>query len=287
MLIVITKQKTMLKIIIVIFIFSCYWSFGQEHSSLFQSETIKKNKVYKILEYSPLDSVRFFEQYPEGNYSKFDQLGRMTQSNYYSPFEIEGVWHPNMYKNYYLYDSLDHQIGFVQIHDEMESPFRFLEVRSYNLTTDTIKIAQLAESYQRNSQFIFKTEQQISKPPYFGDTLQISKMHNHLKSLTDSSVTMDIYLNKSGFKDSTIFKSIGTGQNGNYKSETISIYTYYKNGNVKTIIQKRYHIKNSRELYSIEEYHFLENDLLDVIKSYYNINKEWKLKKFKYFFRKD
>mgnify|MGYP001310940773 CR=1 FL=1 len=271
-------------IITIILIFICSWSLSQEHRSLFQSKTIKQNKVYKILEYNPEDSIRFFEKYPDGYYSKYDKLGRMTESNHYSSYESAGVWHPNMFTNYYLYDSLDNQIAFVQIHDEMETPFRFLEVSSYS-ESDTIKIARLKESYQLNSAFLFEEKIKTEKSKFWEDTLKISKRHYFLKSITDSSITMDIYFDKKGKIDSTISRSPATGWIGKHISENITKYDYYQNGKVKSIIRNSYQIKNTRELYSITEYYFLENELLDRLRTYFATNKTWSESKFKYFYR--
>lgn len=274
------------RIITFILIFICSWTLSQEHRSLFQSKTIMLNKVYKILEYNPEDSIRFFEKYPDGYYSKYDKLGRMTESNHYSSYESAGVWHPNMFTNYYLYDSLDNQIAFVQIHHEMETPFRYLEVSSYS-ESDTIKIARLKESYQLNSAFLFEEKIKTDKSKFWEDTLKISKRHYFLKSITDSSITMDIYLDKKGKIDSTIFKAPASGWIGKHISEKITKYDYYQNGKVKSIIQNSFQITNTRELYSITEYYFLENNLLDMLKSYYSINNEWTVRKYKYFFRND
>lgn len=276
----------MKRIIIIILVFICNWSLSQEHRSLFKSQTIEQNKVYKILEYNPEDSIHFFEKYPDGYYSKYDRLGRMTESNGYSSYQSDGVWHPNMFTNYYLYDSLDNQISFVQIHHEMETPFRYLEVSLFS-EPDTIKIVRLKESYQINSEFIFEERIKTDKSKFWADTLKISKRHFLLKSLTDSTITMDIYFDKKGFRDSTIFRAPATGWIGKHVSEKITKYTYYQNGTVKSIIENSYQIKNSRELYSITEYYFLENDLLDILKSYYSINNEWTVRKYKYFFRND
>ena len=275
----------MKRIIIFILVFICNWSLGQEHRSLFQSKTIKHNKVYKIVEYNPEDSILFFEKYPDGYYSKYDKRGRMTESNSYSSYESAGVWHPNMFTNYYLYDSLDNQIAFVQIHDEMESAFRFLEVSSFS-DSDTIKIARLKESDQLNSEFLFEEKIKTNKSQFWGDTLKITKRHFILKGLNDSTVTMDIYFDKNGLKDSTVFRTPATGWIGKHVSEKITKYDYYKNGKIKSIIENKYQIKNSRELYSITEYYFLENELLDRLRTYYLANnKDWTVSKFKYFFR--
>lgn len=273
-------------LIAILFMFICNCTLSQEHRSLFQLKTIKQNKVYKILEYNPEDSIHFFEKYPDAFYSKYDKLGRMTESNGYSSYENAGVWHPNMFTNYFLYDSLDNQIAFVQIYDEMENPFRFLEISSFS-ESDTIKIAKLKESHQLNSEFLFEEKIKTEKSKFWGDTLKISKRRYFLKSIIDSTITMDIYFDKKGIIDSTIFKTLATGWIGEHVSEKITKYDYYQNGKVKSIIQNSFQIKNSRELYSITEYYFLENDLLDMLKTYYSINNEWTVRKYKYFFRND
>lgn len=272
------------KIFTFIFTFICSWSLSQEHSSLFQSKTISQNKVFKVLEYDPEDSIRFFDKFPDGYYSKYDKMGRMTESNHYSSYEDAGVWHPNMFTNYYMYDSLDNQIAFVQIHHEMENPFRFLQVSSYN-GSDTVRIARLKESWQLNSAFLFEEKIKIEKSKFWEDTLKISKRHYFLKSIADSTITMDIYFDKKGKIDSTIFKAPATGWIGKHVSEKITKYDYYQNGKVKSIIQNSYQIKNTRNLYSITEYYFLENELLDRLRTYFATNNTWSESKFKYFFR--
>jgi hypothetical protein len=78
-----------------------------------------------------------------------------------------------------------------------------------------------------------------------------------------------------------------TGWIGKHVSEKITKYDYYQNGKVKSIIESIYQIKNSRQLYSINEYYFLENELLDMLKTYFSSTNEWSVSKFKYFFRND
>lgn len=270
--------------LIIILIFTVNWCFSQEHITLFQSKSISQNKVFKVLEYDPEDSIRYFEQYPEGIYSKYDKLGRITESNHYSSYESGGIRHSNMFKNYYMYDSLDNQIAFVQIHDEMENPFRFMQVRAFN-ETDTIQIARLNESHQLNSEFLFETKQKVAKTFFWGDTIKISKRHHTLKSPNDSTISMDIYYNNNGTKDSIITKSVGSELSRKFKTETVTTYGYFQNGNIKSVTINKYHYKKSRETYMIEEYYFLENGLLDKIRTYFEINKEWKVSKFKYFIR--
>ncbi|MCC7452611.1 MAG: hypothetical protein IT222_00480 [Crocinitomix sp.] len=275
----------MYRIIFIAFIFISYRNFGQEHSTLFQSETILKNNVFKVLEYNPTDSIRFFEDYPSGYYSKFDKLGRIIESNHYSPFEINGIWQANMFKNYYLYDSLNNQIGIVQINDQMEQPIRLLEVKSFDKLTDSIKIARLSESFQTNSNFVFENIQKIEQIPFWGDTLKISKTHELVKSIKDSTISMHIFYNENGLKDSTIFRSTITGLNGKFNAETVTKYTYYKNENIHTIVQINYQLNNTRKIYAIYEYVYLENELLDLVMSFYSHNNVTRISKFKYFFR--
>ncbi len=272
------------RIIIFLLVFICNSSLSQEHRSLFQSSTLKANKVFKILEYNSNDSIHFFEKFPEGYYSKYDKLGRMTESNAYSPYLSDGVWHPNMFTNYYLYDSLDHQISFIQIHHEMEAPFRYLEISSYN-HSDTVNIARLKESNQQNSEFIFEEKLNTAKPQFWSDTLKISKRHYFVKSLNDSTITLDIYFDKKGKKDSTLFRAPVIGNVGQYISEKTTKYSYYQNGKIHSIVESSYQINKSRELYWITEYYFLENELLDKLRTNVAQTNEWTESKFIYFFR--
>lgn len=191
-------------IYLIISIITLNYSFGQEHQYLNTSEVIKRNNVYKMLEYNPEDSLKYFETYPSGYYSKYDKLGRITESNHYSSYEKDSVWYPNMFINYYLYDSLNNRIGFAQIHEEMESPFRFFEIKSFDNGKDSVMTARLLDSWQMNSEFVFSTESIKKKEQFFGDTISISKRHKRLISVKDSLIFMDIYLNHKGKTDSTI-----------------------------------------------------------------------------------
>lgn len=275
----------MYRIITIILIIICNWSLSQEHSSLFQSKTIKQNRVYKVLEYNPKDSINYFQKYPSGYYSKYDRRGRMTEENHYSPYENDGVWYPNMFTNYYLYDSLDNQISFAQIHHEMETPLAMLYVSSYN-ESDTIKVARIKDLFQENSEILFE-EIKKQKSQFWGDTIKISKNHFFMENLNDSTTTMDFYFNNKGVLDSTIFKSPSTGWSGKHISENITKYDYYENGEVRFMSKKNYKIQDSRELSSITEYYFLENGLFEKLRSYYSLHKEWNVRKFKYFYRTD
>lgn len=274
------------KIIIALIIINSNWSFSQDHGSLFEAKTIKQNSVNKIVHYNPEDSIDFFEKYPEGFYSKYDKFGRLIESNGYSSFESAGVWYANMFTNYYLYDSLDNRTAFVQIDHGSEIPFRFLTLSSFS-NSDTIKTARLKDSYQVNSTIVFEEKPKEVNTQFWHDTIKISKKHLYLRAISDSTITIDIYLNERDLKDSTVLKSIGRGMEGEYKSEISTNYDYFENGNVKTIRVERFRIKKSRELISIAEYYYFENELLDKIRTYYTLNDTWNVNKFKYFKRNE
>ena len=104
--------------------------YSQEHSSLFESKRIIENSVYKVVEYDPTDSMTYFSIYPNGYYSIYDEYGRMVESNHYAPYLLDSTWMPGEFKNYYLYDSEDNRIGFIQLHENMASPFRFINLKS-------------------------------------------------------------------------------------------------------------------------------------------------------------
>lgn len=259
---------------------------AQEHSFLFQAKSIKENNVFKVLEYDPEDSVGFFEKYPEGYYSKYDRNGRMNESNYYS-YEYNDGWHVTyMIKNFYLYDSVDNQVAVVQIADELESPIQYMSVASFG-TSDTIQFAYLKRGNKLIPEVIFDIKLKERKSSYWRDTVKVSKRHYFLQSLKDSTITMDIYYNKDRLKDSVIFRSPGSGSMGIYRSEKIITYSYYPNGIIKTIKEESYQITKTRVLSAIKEYYFLENELLDRLRSYYpKESPQWTERKFKYFLRK-
>ena len=169
---------------------------------------------------------------------------------------------------------------------EAKIHFAFLEVSSF-CDSDTVKTARLKASYQVNSTILFEEKTQEVKTLFWRDTIKISKNHFYQQAISDSTITMDIYLNKQGLTDSMILKSTGRGMEGEYKSETSTVYEYFESGTVKTIRVERYRIKKSRELSSIEEYYYLENELLDKIRTYYTLNNTWNVNKFKYFKRNE
>ncbi len=68
--------------------------------SALDRETIKKNKVYKCLEFNYHDSVSFFKNYRNGLYTIFDTQGRVIEENTYSSGIVDEI------KVIYSYDKL-------------------------------------------------------------------------------------------------------------------------------------------------------------------------------------
>lgn len=267
------------------------YSFGQEHSSLFQPEVMKKNRVLKVLEYHPEDSLAFFKKYPEGYYSKYNKEGRMIESNHYSSYEHEGIWYPNMFINYYVYDSLGEQIAFISKFEDGDQPFRYINVTLPRKTGDSVDIVSLKDQYKPG--FRMLTESTNEKEPFFRDTIDLGKRHKRLISVEDSTIYMDLYFNKQGLKDSMIFYGNGYTHTGRkstpYTSRNTMHYSYFKDGTLKSVVKRTYNTTNGiTKLYSGEKYFFLENGLLDQMGNYFG-DTENKLvySKFIYTFRKE
>ena len=276
------------------FLFCCIFlqfGFSQEHSYLFQTETIKKNRIRKVLEYHPDDSLHFFEQFPEGYYSKYDRSGRMIESCHYSPYEHNGIYFSNLFVNYYIYDSLGKQIGFISKYDNenSEQPFRSITLTSSNKIGDSVTMVSLTREYKPS--FDFTRELVKEKEPYFGDTIAIGKRHKRFISNEDSLISKDLYFNKQGLKDSMIFCGNGYTYNDGKKiphtTRNVTHYSYFKDGTLKSAVKKNFQTTNGvTKLDSEEVYRFLENGLLDTLKntSYWNNEPTINFSKFRYTF---
>jgi hypothetical protein len=76
----------------VLLIFLPFLSFGQtKEIAVVNREVIKKNKIYKCLEYDFQDSVSFFKKYKNGYYTIFDTQGRKVEENAYSSLNLEAL----------------------------------------------------------------------------------------------------------------------------------------------------------------------------------------------------
>jgi len=280
---------------ILIIVFLSQLSFSQEHSSLFQPETMKKNRVLKVLEYHPEDSVEFFKKFPEGYYSKYDRSGRMVESNSYSSYESkEGIWVPNIFRNYYIYDSLGKNIAFISKYDDGDQPFRSINITSAHKSGDSMDLATLTREYKPD--FRFTTEPIKEKTAFFGDTIEIGKRHKRLIAIEDSAMYMDLYFNKQGWKDSMVFYGKGYTHTGRknipHTNRSVTHYSYFKDGTLKSAVKRNSQTTNGLTKLDYEEvYSLLENGLLDTLKrtTYYDLDKGpiTTFSKFMYTFRKE
>lgn len=242
-------------------------SFGQEHSSLFQPEVMKKNRVLKVLEYHPEDSLEFFKKYPKGFYSKYDKEGRIIESNHYSYIhQKEGDWLTELFINYYIYDSSGKQIAFISKFEEGDQPFRYIDLTLPGKTHDSVDIVSLKDQYTPS--FRFTSESTHKKESFFGDTIELGKRHKRLISVEDSLKYLDLYFNKKGVVDSTIFHTThhtySHGHTFINSGKQITSYSYFKNGAIEKITERGYaHENGIPEIESGVSYFFLENGLLE------------------------
>lgn len=276
-------MRSILALLIFNLNFTC---FCQEHKSLFERDCILANNVYKVVEYDPIDSIGFFERCPNGYYSYFDIYGRIVEANHYSGFVSEGVWIPGEFVNYYLYDSLDNQIGFIQIHQDMLSPFRFIELKSFDLEENLVKTVSLESMWEVNSNFIFD-EKEIKQEKSDHDTVVFNPYHKRIYYNGDTTTYQELYLNKNGQIDSTVFYNICSGSIGKFECETRTVYEYFSNGGIKRISEQHYQILEDRKLLFQLEYFYLQNGLIDQIKSFHAINGRTDVRKFTYYYYKN
>jgi hypothetical protein len=259
--------------------------FSQEHSILFEQNIILKNKIYKVLEYDPIDSLEYFNKYPNGFYSIYDKFGRVTRSNHYSPFETDNIWISGEFKNYYLYDSLDNKVGFIQIHEDFDSPFRFIDLKSFDYENNKVKRASLESSWEVTSNIVF-VENEIKKEKQTHiDTVVLNNFHKQIFYNGDSVNYLDLYLNNDQLIDSTVYHGTCYGSIGKHDCETKVIYDYYSNGVVKKKIEQHFQLLKEWKLYSEYEYFYYQNGLLDQITKYYSGNERKIISKFKYYYR--
>ncbi|UKN02748.1 hypothetical protein K6119_04365 [Paracrocinitomix mangrovi] len=271
---------------ILILLLSFNTLFSQEHSYLFEKSVIKENRVYKIVEYDPEDSVKFFEQYLNGYYSLYDTFGRMVESNFYVPNYLDTAWIPFETKNYFMYDSLDNKIGFIQM-DQFPSPsFRKIELKSYGYNSDSVKKVALESPWETHSNFIF-TEYSLNEEQKHmaTDTFKINDYHKSVSYFNDSTRFADIFYNQYGLIDSIIRHDICIGAPGRHICQTRIVNTYDSKGNLVKRVVQLYQLIREKKLYSEIEYYYLQSGLLDYITTYFTSTQEKQTSKFKYYYR--
>jgi hypothetical protein len=249
---------------------------------LFDKSLIAKNKVWKILEYDPTDSVEYFKKYPSGYYSKYDKYGRIIFENAYAPYGSGKEWTPNEFLNYYLYDSLDNQVGFIQINNNYYYPISSISLQSYDTAANKVRTVSLKEGNQINSKLEFKEKDIPEKKIFFYDTVQINKILKRIYLTSDSSSRFDLFYNKNKLIDSTIYYAKCHGQSVEFDCHTVISYEYYKNSGQKRIEKEIQY--NRKKLYSITVTYYYENGLIDKMQSHYTVNNSTCERKFKYYF---
>ncbi len=192
-------------------------------------------------------------------------------------------------ENYYFYDSLGNQNGFIQMFtDGRDEPFSSVYLKSFDLNTNTVKSASLEDYFGFETQFVFEDNEIENHNTYYSDTVKLSKFHSYFYSLPDSNITEDIFLNNDNLIDSTIFRCSFPSKG---RGETLSI--------VKTII--KYDINNVitskiMEFYSetlkvnphlIREVSYQSNGLTEWIKTINENDETIELMKFQYFSKND
>ncbi len=222
-------------------IFFClifFFGYGQEHQFVNSKEVLMKNKVTKIFQYDASDSLKFIQKYPNGYYSIVDDLGRVVEANNYTYFITkEGETITREYKNYSFYDSLNNQIGFIQMFINLEDPFRIITLKSFDYNSNKIKTVNLEENNEYESKFVFREEEIQRKKTFFGDTISINKFSKRTYSVSDSSIYLDLFYNKKDQIDSSIFHNSCIGKNGSNDCYIKTKYLYGKDNviSIKTI----------------------------------------------------
>lgn len=259
-------MKLLNLILILIFLYSA--SYGQiKEISVFDREIIKKNKVYKCLEYDLPDSLTFFKNYKNGLYTIFDTQGRRIEENTYSSGivdEIKVIYSYNKSGKPYMwnwyqensipkisrtriekYDSTGKNIGYCEY-----SPNNNEHCDSYDdiyYVTDTIK-------NENNSikQLLYITYANTSKK----DTIDKSYDFFHKERL-----------------DSNIYFHF---ENGKIVDKLITNYTYTEN----TRIKSEFYTNNDGQTTETNITYYLKNGLpnkMEIVK-YYFANKKSKPK---------
>ncbi len=185
-----------------------------------------------------------------------------------------------------MYDSLDNKIGFIQIHDNMASPFKFIELKSFDKENNKVKTVFLESSWKVNSNFIFNEKDLQEEKQIRTDTIVITEFHKQIYFKGDSINYQDLYINKNKLVDSTIYHTTCSGWIGKHDCETKIIYEYFVNGVIKRKTEQQFQVLEVKKLYSQYEYVYFQNGLLDNITSYFTDTDRKEISKFKYYYRK-
>ena len=264
-------------------------TWAQEHQFLNKPETIAKNDVYKMIQYDALDSLSFMEEFSNGYYSIYDEVGLKIKSNEYrSHINKGGTTIHEEYINYYIYNSLNEQIGLIQMFPNSGEPFNIISLKSISLEENSVQTATLESSIEGDS-IVFKEYDYSPIRKAFGDTVEISELHSRAYHILDSAMHLDIFYSENGSIDSTEHHTKCNGQLRSMKCTTKTVFSYFSNG---TILSKHLEYRSSTSKvnpYLLKEIRYKENGLIDSVKtSYLNpFIDETTLFHFHYEFRED
>lgn len=277
------------KIIFVLLNFITINLNAQEIQFTVNKKAIIQNDVYKVYQYNSTDSLKFIEDFPNGYYACFNEDGNIIESNgYHTYYDHNLKTISDEYKNYYFYDSLGNQNGFIQMYtDRRLNPFNKISLNNVDLNNKKINHVTLKNHYSFDTKFIFTQENIELEEKKFSDTLSIDSSHSIIYSLVDSSIYQNIYLNKKGMIDSTITYFNNFSKNGEqFPSYAKMRYLYDLDDN---IISKKviYYSQNSNmKAHLIREINYHENGLTNWTKINFIEEDESETMEFEYHIRK-
>lgn len=245
--------------------------YGQtKEISVIDREIIKKNKVYKCLEYDSQDSLTFFKNYKNGLYTIFDTQGRRIEENTYSSGivdEIKVIYSYNKSGRPYMwywyqensipkisrtriekYDSTGKNIGYCEY-----SPNNNERCDSYddiNYITDTIKS-------ENNSikQLLYITYANPSKNDTIDksyDFFQKERLDSNIYFHFENGKIVDKLITKYTYTDNKRIKSEFYRNNDGQTTETNITY-YLKNGLPDKMEIVTYYLANKKSKPQIDK----------------------------------
>ncbi len=224
-----------------------------KHIGFIKADVLKKNKVYKCVEYDYSDSISFFKEYKNGFYTIFDPDGRKIEENLFP-----GLGHES--KVLYMYNSSGWELLWIWIDEMMAPTIQRVYVNTFNSSGRKIGYIDYLPNYMPETGTLTNTNAvHDSVVSFKGSDKKVTHLYFRDNKRADtSSIFCEYYHNER--LDSAVLKD----SNELLRSEFLYA------SNILILSTHRWIDKN--RLTQIEKIYYLKNGLIDYYdESYYEL----------------
>ena len=252
-----------LKLTFFLIFLQCF-SFGQtKEIAVVNQEVIKKNKIYKCLEYDFQDSLSFFKNYKSAYYTIFDTQGRKIEENAYSSVYIhsDSLETINEFQVIYSYDKFGHQYMWHWYQENSSPKITRTRIEKYDSTGKNIGYCE----YRPNSNETCDSYETNSNVTDTITTEFKSSKQRIIRTFSAQSQKDTIYLNYYFYKKEQLDSNILIHfEKGKLLEKLITKY-YYLGGVLSKTELVRFYDGQISETNSTS---YVKNGLLDKIESF-------------------